>query len=61
LEAPATTRRIAAALAFPLSTSQRRKLESMVLPAVDPKYRQLFKEIATMMYQIGLGARVFLN
>jgi CRISPR-associated protein Csx17 len=35
LEAPATTRRIAAALAFPLSTSQRRKLESMVLPAVE--------------------------
>jgi len=35
--------------------------EIMVLPAVDPKYRQLFKEITTMLYQMGLGARVFLR
>lgn len=35
--------------------------EIMVLPAVDPKYRQLFKEFATMVYQMGLGARVFMN
>ncbi|WP_251827592.1 polysaccharide biosynthesis/export family protein [Methylovulum psychrotolerans] len=35
--------------------------EIMVLPAVDPKYRQLFKEVATMLYQMGLGARVFLK
>ncbi|WP_198007893.1 polysaccharide biosynthesis/export family protein [Methylovulum miyakonense] len=35
--------------------------EIMVLPAVDPKYRQVFKEFATMIYQMGLGARVFLK
>ena len=32
--------------------------EILVLPKVDEKYRQIFKEVATMVYQIGLGARV---
>jgi hypothetical protein len=35
--------------------------EILVLPAVDPKSRQLIKEVATMIYQMGLGARVFLK
>jgi len=35
VEPPARMRRIAAALAFPLSLKQRRTLEGMVLPAVD--------------------------
>jgi CRISPR-associated protein Csx17 len=35
VESPARTRRIAAALAFPLTSRQRRTLESMVLPAAD--------------------------
>ncbi|MGZ8946682.1 MAG: polysialic acid transporter, partial [Methylococcaceae bacterium] len=35
--------------------------EILVLPKVDVKYRQLFKEISTMIYQMALGARVILN
>jgi len=35
--------------------------EIHVLPEVDPKYRQLFKEVATMLFQMALGARVLLN
>lgn len=35
VEPPSRTRRIAAALAFPLATHQRRRLESMVLPALE--------------------------
>lgn len=35
VEPPSRTRRIAAALAFPLATYQRRRLESMVLPALE--------------------------
>ncbi|MDO9005540.1 MAG: polysaccharide biosynthesis/export family protein [Aquabacterium sp.] len=35
--------------------------EIMVLPKVDAKYRQLFKEVSTMLYQMALGARVILN
>lgn len=33
----------------------------LVLPKVDAKYRQLFKELFTMAYQAGLGARVFMK
>lgn len=32
--------------------------EILVLPQVDEKYRQIFKEVATMIYQIGLSARI---
>lgn len=32
--------------------------EILVLPKVDEKYRQIFKEVATMIYQIGLSARI---
>jgi CRISPR-associated protein Csx17 len=39
VEPPSRTRRIAAALAFHLSRTQRRTLESMVLPAVDKTNR----------------------
>ncbi|MBK6918562.1 MAG: type I-U CRISPR-associated protein Csx17 [Deltaproteobacteria bacterium] len=39
IESPARTRRIAAALAFPLTRTQRRRLEAMVLPAVEPAVR----------------------
>ncbi|MFZ4502475.1 MAG: polysaccharide biosynthesis/export family protein [Methylovulum sp.] len=35
--------------------------EIMVLPKVDAKYRQLFKEVSTMIYQMALGARVILK
>ncbi|TAL42246.1 MAG: polysialic acid transporter [Methylovulum sp.] len=35
--------------------------EILVLPKVDAKYRQLFKEVSTMLYQMALGARVILN
>jgi protein involved in polysaccharide export with SLBB domain len=35
--------------------------EILVLPQVDKKYRQLFKEISTMIYQMALGARVILR
>ncbi len=35
--------------------------EIMVLPQVDEKYRQMFKEVATMLYQMALGARVILR
>ncbi|KJV05002.1 polysialic acid transporter, partial [Methylocucumis oryzae] len=35
--------------------------EILVLPKVDEKYRQLFKEVSTMLYQMALGARVILN
>jgi protein involved in polysaccharide export with SLBB domain len=35
--------------------------EILVLPKVDAKYRQLFKEVSTMIYQMALGARVFLR
>lgn len=35
--------------------------EILVLPKVDKKYRQLFKEISTMIYQMALGARVILR
>ena len=35
--------------------------EILVLPKVDAKYRQLFKEVATMIYQMALGARVVLR
>ena len=33
----------------------------LVLPKVDAKYRQLFKELLTMAYQMGLGAKVFVK
>lgn len=32
--------------------------EILVVPKVDEKYRQIFKEVATMIYQIGLSARI---
>ena len=35
--------------------------EILVLPKVGTKYRQLFKEVSTMIYQMALGARVILN
>lgn len=35
--------------------------EILVLPEVDAKYRQLFKEVSTMIYQMALGARVVLR
>lgn len=35
--------------------------EILVLPKVDAKYRQLFKEVSTMIYQMALGARVILK
>jgi protein involved in polysaccharide export with SLBB domain len=35
--------------------------EILVLPKVDQKYRQLFKEVSTMIYQMALGARVVLK
>jgi len=35
--------------------------EILVLPEVDAKYRQLFKEVSTMIYQMALGARVVLK
>jgi len=35
--------------------------EILVLPEVDAKYRQLFKEVSTMIYQMALGARVVLQ
>jgi protein involved in polysaccharide export with SLBB domain len=35
--------------------------EILVLPQVDEKYRQIFKEVATMLYQMALGARVILR
>jgi len=35
--------------------------EILVLPKVDAKYRQLFKEVSTMIYQMALGARVVLK
>ncbi|MDD5275412.1 MAG: polysaccharide biosynthesis/export family protein [Methylovulum sp.] len=35
--------------------------EILVLPKVDPKYRQMFKEVSTMIYQMALGARVVLK
>jgi len=35
--------------------------EILVLPKVDTKYRQIFKEVTTMIYQMAIGARVFFN
>ncbi len=35
--------------------------EILVLPKVDPKYRQLFKELFTMFYQLALGAGVMMR
>jgi protein involved in polysaccharide export with SLBB domain len=35
--------------------------EILVLPKVDEKYRQIFKEVFTMIYQMSLGARVLLR
>jgi protein involved in polysaccharide export with SLBB domain len=35
--------------------------EILVMPDVDPKYRQLFKEVSMMVYQMALGARVILK
>jgi len=43
------------------STEIRPGDEILVLPKVDAKYRQLFKEVSTMIYQMALGARVILN
>jgi protein involved in polysaccharide export with SLBB domain len=43
------------------STGIRPGDEILVLPKVDPKYRQMFKEISTMIYQMALGARVVLR
>jgi protein involved in polysaccharide export with SLBB domain len=45
---------------FDEDTSIRPGDEIMVLPRVDPKYRQLFKEVSTMIYQMALGARIIL-
>ncbi len=46
---------------FEASTAIRPGDEIMVLPKVDAKYRQLFKEVSTMIYQMALGARVILK
>lgn len=35
--------------------------EILVLPDVDPKYRQLFKELFTMFYQLALGVGVIMR
>jgi len=35
--------------------------EILVLPDVDPKYRQLFKELFTMFYQLALGVGVMIR
>jgi len=35
--------------------------EILVLPKVDPKYRQLFKELLTMFYQLALGVGVIMR
>lgn len=35
--------------------------EILVMPDVDPKYRQMFKEVSMMIYQMALGARVILR
>jgi|GEM_PF-74163 len=35
--------------------------EILVLPKVEQKYRQIFKELATIMYQMGLGARILMK
>jgi len=35
--------------------------EILVLPKVDPKYRQLFKEVFTMFYQLALGVGVMMR
>ena len=35
--------------------------EILVLPKVDEKYRQIFKEVTTMFYQMAIGTRVFFN
>ncbi|MGZ8917070.1 MAG: polysaccharide biosynthesis/export family protein [Methylobacter sp.] len=35
--------------------------EILVLPKVDEKYRQIAKEVMTMIYQMALGARVIIN
>jgi len=43
------------------STDIRTGDQILVLPKVDAKYRQLFKELMTMVYQMGLGAKVFLK
>ncbi|GAB6142409.1 polysaccharide biosynthesis/export family protein [Methylosoma difficile] len=43
------------------STHVRPGDEILVLPKVDAKYRQLFKEVSTMIYQMALGARIFLR
>ena len=45
---------------FDEDTSIRPGDEIMVLPKVDPKYRQLFKEVSTMIYQMALGAKIIL-
>jgi len=43
------------------STKVRPGDEILVLPKVDAKYRQLFKEVSTMIYQMALGARIVLR
>ncbi|MFZ2725018.1 MAG: polysaccharide biosynthesis/export family protein [Methylococcaceae bacterium] len=43
------------------STKIRPGDEILVMPDVDPKYRQLFKEVSMMVYQMALGARVILK
>ena len=45
---------------FDEDTTIRPGDEIMVLPKVDPKYRQLFKEVSTMIYQMALGAKIIL-
>ena len=43
------------------STKVRPGDEILVMPDVDPKYRQMFKEVSLMIYQMALGARVILR
>lgn len=46
---------------FSAGTAVRPGDEILVLPKVDAKYRQLFKEVSMMIYQMALGARVVLK
>jgi len=46
---------------FDTGTVVRPGDEILVLPKVDQKYRQLFKEVSMMIYQMALGARVILR
>jgi protein involved in polysaccharide export with SLBB domain len=46
---------------FSSETIVRAGDEILVLPNVDAKYRQIFKEVSTMIYQMALGARVLLK